>query len=181
MRSRRWIVTVTGRDRPGIVAGVTGALYALGCNLEDSAMTRLEGEFAVMLIFSSPSRMTEAVLRGAFAPIERKLDLTVHVKRLTPRESRAPRAKGRAHVISAYGSDRTGIVFRVSEVLARGGASITNLETRRSASGRRALYLLVLQVEVPSANAAGVSRALGRLARAMGIDITMRAAEADVL
>ena len=42
----RWIVTALGQDRPGIVAGVTKVLYDLGCNLEDSAMTRLEGEFA---------------------------------------------------------------------------------------------------------------------------------------
>ena len=40
--SNRWIVTALGQDRPGIVAGVTEVLYKLGCNLEDSAMTRLE-------------------------------------------------------------------------------------------------------------------------------------------
>ena len=63
--SQRWIVTALGKDRPGIVAGVTQVLYRLGCNLEDSAMTRLEDEFAIMLIFSSPSKATEGALRKA--------------------------------------------------------------------------------------------------------------------
>jgi glycine cleavage system transcriptional repressor len=43
-------VTVIGRDRPGIIAEVTGVLAGLGGNLEDSSMTLLRGHFAWTLI-----------------------------------------------------------------------------------------------------------------------------------
>ena len=78
---------VGGQDRSGIVAGVTKVLYQLGCHLEDSAMTRLEGEFTIMLIFSAPQRTDEANLRARFQPLERKLALAIH---LSPGSSSAP-------------------------------------------------------------------------------------------
>ena len=72
--TRRWILTALGEDRPVIVAGVTKVLYQLGCNLEDSAMTRLEGEFTMMLSFSSPAKTTEETLRRAFAHVDLRVD-----------------------------------------------------------------------------------------------------------
>src|SRR3989338_8840199 len=115
--TRRWIVTALGKDRPGIVAGVSNVLYQLGCNLEDSTMTRLEGEFAIMLIFSGPRRVSTERLQRAFQSLERRLKLVVHVKPLSRQETRAPRTEGRRHLISVYGADRPGIVFRVSDFL----------------------------------------------------------------
>ena len=41
-------------DRPGIVAGVSGALLRHGANIEDSRMAILGGHFTMMLIVSTP-------------------------------------------------------------------------------------------------------------------------------
>src|SRR3989338_4415486 len=43
-------ITITGKDRPGIIAFLTGALYRSGGNLEDASMTILEGEFAMIFL-----------------------------------------------------------------------------------------------------------------------------------
>jgi glycine cleavage system transcriptional repressor len=51
---KRYLLTAAGRDRPGLVAAVSKILFEEGCNLEDSAMTRLQGEFAILLILSGP-------------------------------------------------------------------------------------------------------------------------------
>ena len=179
--TQRWIVTALGKDRPGIVAGVTKILYQLGCNLEDSAMTRLEGEFAIMLIFSMGSKATEAQLRKAFAPLERQLKLVVHLKPLSQMEAKTPHKQGRRHLISVYGGDRPGIVFRVSELLARAGVNITDVHTHRS-SGTRSLYLLLLEVEVPPrVRMETVEERLRRLGKSVGVEVSVRSAEADVL
>ena len=47
-----------GKDRPGIVAAVSKVLYELGCNVEDSSMTMLRGNFAVMLVLAAPEGTT---------------------------------------------------------------------------------------------------------------------------
>jgi len=180
--SRRWIVTALGQDRPGIVAGVTKVLYQRGCNLEDSAMTRLAGEFAIMLIFSSRATDSEEKLRRAFEPLARRLALAVHLKRLTGPETARPRTRGRAYLISVYGADRPGIVFRVSDLLARAGLNITDVHTHRSARGGPSLYLLLLEVEVPGQRSVpALERQLARLARRLGVEVSVRPAEADVL
>ena len=38
-------LTVLGRERPGIVAAITGVLFDNDCNIRDSTMTILAGEF----------------------------------------------------------------------------------------------------------------------------------------
>src|SRR4030067_3820292 len=48
---KRWyMVTVVGKDRPGIVAGLTEALYRGGANLGEASMARLGGNFTIMLM-----------------------------------------------------------------------------------------------------------------------------------
>ena len=180
--TRRWVVTALGKDRPGIVAGVTKILYRLGCNLEDSAMTRLAGEFAVMLIFSAPAKATDAALRKAFAPLSRGLSLTVNLKPLTKAETVSPRKRGRAYLISVYGADHPGIVFRITESLARAGVNITDLHTHRTAGSGPSLYLLLLEVETPPRVSAGaLEKRLHTLATRLSVEVSFRPADADVL
>ncbi|MGK2931827.1 MAG: ACT domain-containing protein [Solirubrobacterales bacterium] len=47
-------VTAIGRDRPGTVAGITSVLLEMDGNVDDSQMSILDGQFAVMLIVSVP-------------------------------------------------------------------------------------------------------------------------------
>jgi glycine cleavage system transcriptional repressor len=51
------VISAVGKDRPGIVAGVSKVLFEAGCNLEDSSMTILEGEFAMILVVSLPEAL----------------------------------------------------------------------------------------------------------------------------
>ena len=44
------LMTITGKDQPGIIAAFTGAIFKCGGNLEDANMTILEGEFAMILL-----------------------------------------------------------------------------------------------------------------------------------
>lgn len=178
----RWIVTALGKDQPGIVAGVTQVLYQLGCNLEDSAMTRLEGEFAVMLIFSAPAAKNEAAIRKGFAPLEKQMKLIVHLKPLTKAETGAPKKRGASYMISVYGADKPGIVFKVSDALAKSGVNITDVHTHRSAESGPSLYMLLLEAEIPSSKKpAAVEASLKQIAKRLGVEVTLRASEADVL
>ena len=82
-----WIaVTAVGRDRPGIVARVTGALLHLGCNLGETSMTRLRGEFAMILLVRLPSSASVADAREALAAVGAEMDLTVMARELSADE-----------------------------------------------------------------------------------------------
>lgn len=179
--STRWILTAFGKDRPGMVAQVTKALYGLRCNLEDSAMTRLAGEFVIMLTFSAPAALTQTRLEAAFRAVSNRLALTVHLKPLTGSAQRSVRANV-PYAIAVYGADRPGIVYRVSSALASLGINITDVSTHRAGSSAKPLYLLVLEVELPKRiRPESLERRLKALAKPLGVTISLRSAEVHVL
>ena len=56
---KQWFaLSAIGRDRPGIVADLAELIYECDCNLEDSSMTILGSEFAVLLLLSGEGRDT---------------------------------------------------------------------------------------------------------------------------
>lgn len=178
--STRWILTAFGKDRPGMVAQVTKALYGLRCNLEDSAMTRLAGEFVIMLAFSAPAALTQTRLEAAFRAVSNRLALTVHLKALASGPRRM--ASGAPYAIAVYGADRPGIVYRVSSALASLGINIIDVSTHRAGSSARPLYLLVLEVELPKRiRPESLERRLKALAKPLGVTISLRSAEVHVL
>lgn len=178
--TKGWILTAIGKDRPGIVAGVTKVVYSLGGNLEDSAMTRLAGEFAIMLVFSAPGRVTANRLDRAFRSIASRLGLAIHLKPLMV-AARRPGRQPRLYLISVYGADRPGIVYRVAELLARSRINITNLSTHRG-TGKRPLYHLLLEVEGPARLALKqLEYRLTSLARQLGVTVSVRTADTAVL
>ncbi len=186
MMKRTWVLTAFGKDRPGIVAGVTKVLHVLGCNLEDSAMTRLGGEFVIMLIFSGPSTVSEARLQRACAPLERALKLSIHVKALAASTRSAASRAARPHIISVYGADRPGIVHGVSELLAKRGINITDVETHRATASGGAtgapLYLMLLEVDLPArVKAASLQPLLKAAGKRLGVAVNLRPAEPSIL
>src|SRR5437867_4781630 len=121
-------VSAFGVDRPGIVAAVTKVLYERGGNIEGSRMAILGGHFAMMLIVALPDGADATGLEGTLAAPAAALDLIVAVRPIAEAASEPARAS--QWVLSVYGADRPGIVFRVSTVLASHGANITDLATR---------------------------------------------------
>jgi len=48
---KKWfMVTLVGKDQPGIVAKLTLALFENDCNLGEASMTRLGGNFTIILM-----------------------------------------------------------------------------------------------------------------------------------
>ncbi len=76
----RVALTAVGTDQPGIVAALTGMLVDLGCNLEDSTMSVLGGQFAVLLVLETPDGIDAAAIETALAPVAKRLDLVVVVR-----------------------------------------------------------------------------------------------------
>ena len=76
------ILTFTGQDRPDIVARATQILFENGCNIADSSMTRLGGEFTVMLILHLPAKMTTKALAQRFRPLAEEMALSVHIRNI---------------------------------------------------------------------------------------------------
>ena len=77
-------LTAVGADQPGIVAALTGVLVDLGCNLEDSTMSILRGQFAVLLVIVVPEDPGAQAIEAALAPVADRLGLTIVARPLPP-------------------------------------------------------------------------------------------------
>jgi glycine cleavage system transcriptional repressor len=166
-------VTVIGHDRPGIVADVSEILAGLGINLTDSTMTRLRGHFAMTLICTGevPAENVEAAL----LPLCADSSLLATVRQVRP-EAEVPVA-GTPYVVSLHGADRLGIVAAVTRVLARAGGNITDLTTRLVGP----LYVLVAEVDLPNGASERVAAELAECAAELGVEVSIRPGEMDVL
>ena len=80
---KRWFaLSAIGRDRPGIVADLAGLIYECDCNLEDSSMTVLGSEFAVLLLLSCEGEDVERRLSAGCKRLEWEKRLTVFFRPL---------------------------------------------------------------------------------------------------
>jgi len=152
-------------------------LYDLGCNVEDSSMTLLRGNFSMMLVIACPDDLTAQRARDALRPACDEMGLTFSVLEVDDRVS-VPEP---THVLTVYGGDKPGILYRTCELLAANAVNITDLNSRL-VGAEQPVYALILELEVPSAVDVGDLEAkLRSAAEEIGVDVVLAEREADVL
>jgi glycine cleavage system transcriptional repressor len=169
---RTFVLALTGADRPGIVATVTGVLAPHGVNLEDAEMAILRGHFAVMLVLSAPDGLDAGALRAELEQEAAAIPLETVTLTEVPALAAAPEP---THAITVYGADHPGIVHAVTIALAAEGANVVGLSTRVAGD----IYVMLLEVSLT--DEAAVERALEQVAEVQGVDVSLRALDADVL
>jgi glycine cleavage system regulatory protein len=117
------VVTVIGKDRPGLVELVSAVVEEHGGDWVESRMSRLAGEFAGILRVSVPAAQADTLSKaleglrseGLRVVVERGIEETVE--------------EGHLIVLELIGSDRPGIVHKISEALAARGVNVEELNT----------------------------------------------------
>jgi glycine cleavage system transcriptional repressor len=161
-----YAVTVAGRDRPGIIAETTARLAELGLDLEDSTMSLLHGQFAMILVCAGDA--AEHDIEGALASLTIDRSLTVTVVEVPP----GPRSTESAPwILTVHGGERTEVVSAVVAEVAAVRGNITDLSTRLS--GDR--YLLEAEIDLPAGvDVAELVAAVERVGSRLGVQATLR-------
>lgn len=170
------LLTVSGPDRPGIVAAIAEALLAAECNLEDSSMTRLRGEFAILLIVRlGPGGV--AALEGHIGPAARALGLAHGLRPLSAAEVGRPATAGRTPcLITVFGADHPGIVAPVARFLADHQVNVTDLSTEVVGSADKPVYAMVIEAESP-VPLAELTQGLATVASELACDVSVKEIE----
>ena len=173
-------VTAIGVDRPGIVAAVTGALVEHGCNLEDTSMSILRGQFAMVLIVAAPDGLEAATLEEALGEGAATSDLVVAVRAVHDGGAIGV-DEGERWTVVVYGADHPGIVHGMAAALADLGVNIVDLTTRVTGDAHP-IYAMVMEVGLPSGlTGASLDEHLMAAAAALGVDCSVHPSEADIL
>jgi glycine cleavage system transcriptional repressor len=170
-----YAVSVVGKDRTGIVAGIAEVLFRLGCNIADSSCTMLAGEFAMILIVSHPRPFSKTKLHDELKPVCDTLGMSLAVRTLHGDEITRQETEGEICMISVYGADRPGIVYRVTSELAAQGVNIMDLNTKLIGSHEAPVYVMMLEVAIPDGQTPeGVEGLLGNLKKELNVEIGVR-------
>lgn len=119
------VISALGADRSGIVNNLSRAITEHGCNIEDSRMTVLGGEFAAMLLVEGKWN-TLAKVENILPELEAQLDMTIIAKRTRERESARSMMPYGVEVVSM---DHPGIVNSLASFFADREINIEDMVT----------------------------------------------------
>jgi len=166
------VMTIIGRDRPGLVDLVARIVSEHGGNWLESRMSRLGGHFAGILRIHVP-RERQAGLEQALRALDREgLAVVAHADASLP----APDQKA-SIVLEFVGQDRPGIVRQISGALARHGVNVEELSSECSSAPMSGETLFKAQARLfvpPTCDLAALRVELEKIAADLVVDITLQ-------
>lgn len=138
--SHWYMMTVVGKDRPGIVAHLSSALFDGGCDLGEASMMRLGGNFTIMMMVKFEGR--SKALADMVEPVAESMGLHLHVDAIEGllHQHLEPDVR-----ITVYGADRAGIVAKVTGALAEAGFHILEMETDVGGTEENPIYIMHME------------------------------------
>jgi len=164
------VLTANGTDRLGIVDEFTSRLLEYSCNIEESKMARLGGEFAMIVLVSGEAarvdRLLTDVVAGDFVQ-----NLEVMGKLTGPD---ADQRNGRPYRIDCISLDTPGIVHTVTGLLRGRNINIDELETETTGApftGAPMFHMRITTMIGPEINVSELRAALAEIATDDDLDI----------
>jgi len=170
-------LSAIGKDRTGIVSSISEILFKLGCNIEDSTMTLLSGQFAVILLLDCPKNADISKIKRSLNSSLKKLDLSYSVTEVD--KPKKDKKNYGDYIIAVYGADRVGIVYTVSKFLADKKINITDVQTK--VSGRKdKVYIMLIEVNIPKTiKIDSVKKQLKDIAEKLKVEIFVNQADSQ--
>jgi len=123
------VITLIGPDKRGIVADVTEAVHDHRASIEESRMTRLGGEFAIIMLISLTAEIIEPFSTALKKFEEQGLTVSIRETNLL----RPEKFQGFVpYEVSVWGADHSGIVHAVAEYLTDQNIQVEDVETHVS-------------------------------------------------
>ncbi len=163
----RFTINVLARDRVGIIADVSEALYGLGANLEALSQTVVWGWFTMIICAAFPEKVAAADIKKT---VEEAGDFQATVLPFNGGALLPPSA-GEPYVATVSGEDKPGIVRALTRCFATKGINLDDVWNEV----RDGLFIVIFRITLPPhADAGDVRYELEQVAEALGMTLTMQ-------
>ena len=174
MKKTYLVVTVIGPDKRGIVADITETILDQHASIEESRMTRLGGEFAIIMLVTVPAEQKDLCCKGLEKFKAQGLTISsreTNLARLQKFQGFVP------YEISVWGADHEGIVHAVAEYLSKAHVQVEDIETHvtKAPLSGAPLFSMNATVQAPPELALAEFREeLEDLGDELGVDIDVK-------
>lgn len=169
------IITVLGKDRPGIIASVSKSLYQMDCNLQNVNQMILQSQFAGFFIVDHPDNLT---IESIHNQLERDLEgknLKIHADVVENRGNGNQKTDEEIFLITTIGPDQKGLVARFTEIIAAHNVNVTNLTAIFKGGDEPTANIMSYQVGIKSdTDQLGLFKSLRDKAEELGLDISIQ-------
>ncbi len=145
----KFIISVLGKDRPGIIAAVTRVLFEQDFNIEDVSQTILQNQFSGIFIATGPSGVTHMDMQKAFQDKTGNFDLHFHVQEMGSDAITWTTCECESFVITTRGPDRKGLVAQITALLAASNVNVTQLQAVFRGGDEPGRNIMIYEVDIP--------------------------------
>ena len=173
METDYFVFTAVGPDRVGLVDDITEYLEKKKCNILESRMASLGGEFAVIMLLQAPEESFREI-SGNLGTLAETIECSVEIKK-TSIENR--RQGWKPYVVHVSSVDAPGIVHSLTSVLHSLGINIEDLNTDTAAAPWTGtpMFHLKARISVPAGvSPASLRETLNTLETEKDMDIDIR-------
>jgi glycine cleavage system transcriptional repressor len=167
------VISALGADRPGIVDEISNIIYKHSLNIEDSRMTVLGGEFAMLLLVSGEQSSIDAI-QTQVNDIGQALQMRLMIKVTndsTPIENAIP------YAVEVTALDHPGIVNNISSFFSQRGINIVNLHTESYSAPHTGTPMFALHMTIgisADTNIAKLRHAFMQACEELNLDAEMK-------
>jgi len=142
------VISAVGTDRTGVVQDLTKVIMSCGGNIEESRMTTLGSEFAMLLLVSGNWHTLSRLQQGLDKLCENG-QLTVAIRKT---DAKPPSQNRMPYAVDVVALDQQGIVFNLANFFASRDIEIADVATRSYAAAHTGAPMFAVQmaVNVPS-------------------------------
>ncbi|MBT8097140.1 MAG: glycine cleavage system protein R [Woeseia sp.] len=138
------VLSAIGTDRAGVVNDLSKVILDSGGNIEESRMTALGTEFAMLLLVSG-NWHTLGKLESNLDKLSKERDLTISIKKTTARDNNE---KSMPYAVDVVALDQPGIVFQLAHFFASRKIEIADMATRSYAAAHSGSPMFAVQMNV---------------------------------
>lgn len=172
---KKFIISVIGKDRPGIIASITKVLFDQDLNIEDVSQTILQNQFSGIFIASGPDTTSYGELKERLKSSSPDFDLHYYVRDMGSNATEWTTCTCDPFVITTRGPDRKGLVAQITAVLASFNINVTQLQAVFRGGDEPGKNVMIYEVDIPNDVDLGQLRtSLNEKADALKLEINLQ-------
>ena len=167
------LISIICPDRVGLVADISGCLFDLGGNLNDTTFAVLGGGAEFTTVCDVPNDVSLEYVEGALRALKELSEAEISVTPFSYAPVHGETAKI-THDIVLCGGNRPGLIARLCEVFVQFSANVVRLNAEKIPGPGDGDYAISIKAFIPQASAASCLATIANTAGELGLNCTHR-------